>query len=128
MERNFEEFEHGPVVSQSELIHVTINARGSFFLNRRAIEALGEPDFVVLMYDRRRSTIGMTRAPSTRKNAFRLKRKDRIKNNGRIIYASNFCRFYHIRPDETLAFTAPEVDKNGILVLDLNEVKSVRKI
>lgn len=127
MERNFEEFEHGPVVSQSELIHVTLSSRGSFFLNRRAIEALGEPDYVVLMYDRRGSTIGMSRAPSGRKNAFRLKRKDR-KTSSRVIYASNFCRFYAIRPDETLAFTAPEVDKNGVLVLDLNEVKSVRKI
>ena len=127
MERNFEEFEHGPVVSQSKLIHVTINTRGSFFLNRRAMEVLGEPDYVVLMYDRRRSTIGMSRAPSSRQNAFHLKRKDR-QRNGRVIYASNFCRFYQIRPDETLAFTAPEVDKNGVLVLDLNEVKSFRKL
>ncbi len=57
MDWNWEEFEHGPVVKQGERIHVTLNKRGSFFLNRRAIEALGEPDHIVLMFDRRRSTI-----------------------------------------------------------------------
>jgi len=128
MERNWEHFEHGPVEMQSERIHVTINPRGSLFLNQRAIEALGEPDFVVLMYDRRRSTIGVSPAPSSRQNAFRLKRKERKRNGGRVLYASNFCRFYAISPEETLAFTAAEVDKNGVLVLDLNEVKSVRKL
>jgi hypothetical protein len=125
MERQWEEFAHGPVVQNSERIHATINRRGNLFLNRLAVEALGEPDSVVLMYDRRRSTIGITRAPSSRQNAFRLKRN---RNGSRMIYAANFCRFYSICPEETLAFTAPEVDKNGVLILDLNEVKSVRKL
>lgn len=128
MERQWEEFAHGPVVQNSERIHATINRRGNLFLNRLAVEALGEPDSVVLMYDRRRSTIGITRAPSSRQNAFRLKRKERNRNGSRMLYAANFCRFYSISPEETLAFTAPEIDKNGVLILDLNEVKSVRKL
>jgi len=63
MEWNWEDFEQGPVESNTERIHVTINRRGNLFLNRNAVEAMGEPDAVKLMYDRRRSTIGVVRAP-----------------------------------------------------------------
>lgn len=125
MEWNWEQFEQGPVEAHSERIHVTLNSRGTLFFNRRAFETLGEPDAVALMYDRRRSTIGVTHAPTSRQNAFRLKRKD--SRGGRVLYASNFCHFYSIRPEETLAFTAAEVNKEGVLILDLNEVRSVRK-
>jgi len=128
MEIQWEEFEHGPVVQHSERIHVSINSRGNFFFNRRAIEAMGEPNSVVMMYDRRRSIIGIKRADASRHNAFRLKQKELQKSGGRVLYASNFCRFYAIRPEETLAFTAAEVDKQGVLILNLNEVKSVRKL
>jgi hypothetical protein len=63
MEWNWEEFEHGPVEASSKRLHVTIDRRGHLFLNRHAIEAMGEPDAVTLMYDRRRSTIGLKRSP-----------------------------------------------------------------
>jgi len=76
------------------------------------------------MYDRRRSTIGLKRSPLGKQNAYRLKRKS--KTSGRIIYISHFCRNYSICPDETLAFTAAKV-ADGILILDLNEVRPARR-
>jgi len=127
MEWNWEDFAQGPVESNTERIHVTINRRGNLFLNRNAVEAMGEPDAVKLMYDRRRSTIGVVRAPLDRRDAFRLKRKERKRGGGRMLYAANFCRYYSICPDETLAFLAAEVNKDGVLVLDLNEVRAVSK-
>ncbi len=126
MEMNWEEFEQGPEKNPAEIIHATLNTRGNIFLNRRAIEAIGEPDHVVLMYDRRRSTIGIKSAPSSRQNAYRVKRKEK-RNSGRLIYCANFCRFHQIRPDTTLAFTAAEVDKQGILILSMHEVRSVKR-
>jgi len=128
MEMNFEEFEHGPVVKASERMHASICRRGTLFLNRRVIEAIGEPDYVVLMYDRRHSVIGVAPATSSRPNAFRLKPKERKRSAARVLYASNFCRFYGISPDTTLAFTAPEVNKDGVLILDLNEVRPIKRI
>jgi len=128
MEMNWEYFEHGPVENHGERIYVTINKRGNFFLNRRAVEALGRPDLVVLMYDRRRSTVGIAAATERNPGAFRLKRKELNGHGGRVLYASNFCRNFAICPDDTLRFTAAEVDKTGVLVLDLNEVKSVKRI
>jgi hypothetical protein len=125
MEWNWEEFEHGPVEASSKRLHVTIDRRGHLFLNRHTIEAMGEPDAVTLMYDRRRSTIGLMRSPLGKPNAYRLKRKS--KTSGRIIYTSHFCRHYSICPDETLSFTAAAVNKDGVLILDLNEVRSARR-
>lgn len=125
---NWEYFEHGPVENQSERIYVTINRRGNFFFNRRAIEALGRPDLVVLMYDRRRCTVGVASARPGQPGVFKLKRKEVKGHGGRLLYASNFCRSFAIYPEETLRFTAAEVNKSGVLVLDLNEVKSVKRI
>ena len=45
-----------------------------------------------------------------------------------MVHAKNFCRHYAINPTETLAFLSPEVNKDGILVLDLNDVRSVKKV
>ena len=127
MEMNWEYFEQGPVENVSERIYVTVNTRGNFFMNRRAHEAIGRPDSVMLMYDRRRSVIGIGAARPGQAGAFRLKRKELKGHGARLIYAANFCRNFAICPDSTLHFTAAEVDKAGVLVLDLNEVRSVRR-
>jgi hypothetical protein len=128
MEMNWEYFEHGPVENQSEGIYVTVNRFGNFFLNRRAHEAIGRPDLVVLMYDRRRSTVGIAAAGPGQTGAFRLKRKELKGHGARVLYAKNFCRNFAICPDETLRFTAAEVNKAGVLVLDMHEVKSVKRL
>jgi hypothetical protein len=42
-------------------------------------------------------------------------------------HANNFYKHYGIRTDETLAFLSPRVNRDGILVLNLNEVRSIRR-
>jgi hypothetical protein len=127
MEMNWEYFEQGPEEEVSGRIYVTINSRGTIFLNRRAVASLGGPDRVVLMYDRRRSVMGIGAASPGQAGAFRLKRKGLNGYGCRLLYASNFCRAFSICPDETLRFTAAEVDKAGVLRLDLNEVRSAKR-
>lgn len=126
MEINFELFEEGQLDYSGRDVHVTINKTGKIFLNKRALEALGDPDSVALMYDPRRSIIGIQSVPPSRRSAFRLQRKF-TKSNGRVVSAMNFCRHYSIRPDETLAFGSPTVNKDGIMILDLNDVRSVTR-
>ena len=128
MDWNWKEFEQGPVEKIGTGIYVTINKRGNFFLNGKAIEALGEPDAVVMMYDQKRSTIGIRRAPLDRKNAYRLRPKEHKRSRAKVLYTANFCRFHRIRPDETLRFTGAEVNKDGILILSMHEVRSVKKV
>ena len=127
MEMNWEEFSEGAVVATQERIHVTLNKRGNFFLNRKAIEALGEPDAVGLLFDRRKRSIGMKRSSIEDAKGFRLKRKELKRTGGRVLYAANFCRHFGIYPDETLYFTNPEVGRDGVLVLSLHDVKTAAR-
>lgn len=122
----FEEYDAGPVMRSSERLHVTISPKGTFYLNGRAIEALDEPDAVVLFYDRRLQTIAMKRAPISKRNAYRLKPKDGEAAAGRIIYAANFCKHYHIRPKRTTAFLNPSID-DGHLILNMHDTAPVTK-
>ena len=128
MNVDFEVFEAGPVVQNIDRIHVTIDKLGHFYLNRYAIHALGSPDAVTLMFDRRRKIIGMLPSARHRKQSFPLRNKEKNASRGRCINAMNFCKACGIRPTETLAFTSPEVNKDGILVLNLHEVRSVKKV
>ena len=123
-EYNFEEFEEGPMEPSENRVGVSINSRGHFYVNRKAIIAMGEPDAVVLYFDREKKAIGMQRSPIDRKSAFRLIR--RAQESGRIIFATNFCRHHKIMPPATLRFTAPQVNKDGILILDLNDTVPAR--
>ena len=124
MEINFELFEEGQQDYSGRDVHVTINPTGKIFLNRRALAALGDPDSVALMYDTKRSIIGIQPVPPSRPHAFRLQKKF---GRGRTLSAKNFCRHYSIRPEETLAFGSPTVNKDGIMILDLNDVRSVTR-
>jgi hypothetical protein len=127
MNVEFEMFETGPVVQTHDRVHVTIDKLGHFFLNRHAMHALGSPDMVTLMYDRRRSIMGVMPSPLHKRRSYPLRNKDGKRGRGRRVHAMNFFRTYGIRPSETLAFTSPEVNKDGILILSLHEVRSVKK-
>ena len=92
------------------------------------VEALGDPDAVTLMYDRRRSIMGIIPSPLHKTHSYPLRSKDGARSRGRMIYAMNFFRNYGIRATETMAFTSPDINKDGILILNLNEVRSVKKL
>jgi hypothetical protein len=128
MNVDFEIFEAGPVIQTHDRVHVTINKQGHIFLNRRMMEALGEPDAVTLMYDKRRSIIGVMPSPLHKRRSYPLRNKDGKRSSGRMIHAMNFFRKYQIRPTETLAFTSPDINKAGILILNLNEVRSLKRL
>src|SRR5436190_1548667 len=76
----------------------------------------------------KRKVIGVMPSDRRRPNAFPLRRKDGEASRGRMLHANNFCKHYAIRPTETLAFINPEINNNGILILNLHEVRSVKKV
>ena len=90
-----------------------------------APEALGSPDGVALMFDSRQKVIGVRASPYNRRETYLLRKHPN--HAGRKISAMNFCRRFKIRPDGTYAFTTADVNNEGVLVLDLNEVHSVSK-
>ena len=129
MEWKWEIHQPAPSLANRERIRVTINRHGIIYLNGPTFKALGDPEAVVLMYDRRRSTIGVTGVSAERREAYAFKRKSGAANfGGRCIYARTFCKDFGINPSETLLFTEASINKDGILLLDLNAVKpSTRK-
>ncbi len=126
MKLDWEEFEEGANRSTKDRTHVTINRQRRIYFNRHALEALGNPDGVTLMYDRKKSAIGIKPSPLNRQSSF----PHWIKKNGRVGQlntATDFCRRYKINPKGTLAFTTARVDSEGVLILDLNAIRIMKK-
>ena len=124
MDMNFELYEEGPVGWTRERVHVTLGKDGHLFFNRWALEAIGNPDGVALLFDKRRQVIGVMPAALGKKHVFRLRAKKGM-GAARVINAKGFCRKFGIQPPETVAFTSAAVNRDGILLLDLNEVAAV---
>lgn len=121
----WEEFEAGPSVPKKERMHVTIGPRSVIHLNGNVYEKLGSPEFVVLLFDRFNSRIGVMPVEEERRSSFPLKRKGRGRH--RIIWARPFCKYYGINFDRICSFANPEIDDDGVLRLDLNHMTGIGK-
>jgi hypothetical protein len=127
MQFNWEDFDNWQAAKDNEGIHVTVNKRGHFYFNGRAIKALGDPDTVMLMYDRQLKVIGIKAALSDHKRGFRVFAKQGDKLKGRCVYATRFCLHFSIRPDRTYAFPSAKLTDDGVLVLDLNDIRPAKR-
>ena len=119
---DFQLYEPGQVVRTRDMVHVTINKEYRIFFNAKALEALGNPDGVALMYDARRQVIGVLPSALNRTHAYPLRVRYRGES-GRVITARNFCGHHGIKPEGTLAFRSARVNKDGVLILDLQDVR-----
>jgi hypothetical protein len=121
MELKFELYEDGPVHDAGSRPHATIRANGQIFLNRIVVDKLGSPDAVALMYDPRNRVIGIKPTRAAEKHAFRLRRSYSSRSRGRQIAAIPFLRRHKILPTVAIGFLAPTVNRDAVLLLDLNE-------
>lgn len=126
MDFNFELYEEGEEGRTRDRVHVTLSKENKIYFSGKAVEALGRPDGVALMYDRRRQAIGVMPSALNRKHAYRLRQKAGM-GGGRVITAKNFCRHHDIKPEETLAFRSAWVTKDGVMILDLQDVRPVNR-
>ena len=125
MNVDFELFEEGQAERTRDRVHVTLNKECKLFFNAKALAALGDPDGIALLFDRRRQVIGVMPSALSRKHAYRLRHKDRV-SHSRVITAKNFCRHYEIKPTETLEFPTAAINNDGILMLDLQTASTVK--
>lgn len=136
MDMNFELYEEGPVEWTRERVHVTLSKDFHLFFNKWALESLftprgdapagapRRPEGVALLYDRRRSVIGVMPASLGKRHTYRLRQKKGM-GDALVISVKGFCRHYGLKPAETVAFTGATVNRDGILVLDLQKVTAV---
>ena len=118
MQNEWEEFLQRPR-SRENKVTISPSARGELSLNRQAIELLGNPTSVVLLFDRAHSRIGLRPSIGSVPNAYRLKLRRNDKRTRPCVFRLKaFCTAYNIRPRRTIRFADPRTE-NGILVLDL---------
>ena len=102
-----------------------MNPKGTILLNHKAVKLLGSPEGVHLFFDHRKSLIGIKPA-GTRENAvFPLKPSP--KNRHRLIRACSFCRHYNIDVERTIQFNNPELNPEGMLILNLQTITEIGK-
>jgi len=122
MVRQWEECPVGPNKNGDEL-RVTLSRKGEIMVGAKAFEKLGRPEVAVLLFDRVNSVIGVSPSNHFAKNGYPMIAKTGARH--RIVRANRFCRLYGIKVDRTVAFEMPEIDKDGILVLDLGRTVNV---
>ncbi len=116
-----------PRKSNYEKIYAALNTEGRIYLNRIAHEKLGRPAFVELLFDRRVNVIGIMPSTESKSSAIPVRDKQRQTSLGRVIYASDFCKHFNIRPKGNLGFHDVSIDTEGIMRLDLNQAVAIKK-
>ena len=100
-------------------IHVTLGPRGNFYLNSGAMNKLGEPVAVRLMFNKEAGLIGITAAPLRAKGALELRAKYGDDSPGRTFRCTPFCIELGVLPERTIMFRDPKIE-DGVLILDIN--------
>lgn len=111
----FEEFDRRAATA-SKSPFVTIQRRGPFSLNRAAVELMGNPEAVVLLYDKEEKLIGFRPAPLTNPRALPVRSQG--KNASTFMVAGQaFAQHYDL--DTSVARRYAVEMQGDLLVLDL---------
>jgi len=122
---DWETFDAGPPERPENRIHVTLNRMGTFLLNRNAYRLLGSHEALMFHYNRNREMIAVSSTHRRNEKGFLVIPRRGINWCTQI---SNFCRHHKIRVDKTIKFANPEIDDDGMLILDLKNTLSVSKL
>lgn len=123
MARQMERFMGGPFISSRDRMHVTLNSKGVFQFNQRVHTALGSPSAAVLFFEKETGIIAISSAHEKLKEAFPINNRQ---GTYWTINAIPFCRHFGIRIEQgTEAFINPDIDDQGMLVLDLRSTRRV---
>ena len=124
MKRKWEVCPHNDKGTRWSAIYVTMNPKGHIALSKFTFEKLGEPERVLVLYDRPTNTIGLQTVSKLQEGAFRLTKKW---SGGRVIYALRLIQEFRLKIPRTLRFMNPQFDEDGVFVLDLNDTRPAQK-
>ncbi len=106
-------------------LYASINPEGEIRICKRSHEALGRPEEVLLLFNPREKTIGITPAEPDAENAFR--NGPRGRHGGREIRAHQLLTRHKIVLPYSVRFESPTIDEEKVLNLDLRQVRPVRR-
>ena len=124
LDKEWDKFKGGPTVALKNRVHVTLNNKGEFYLNQNAYRMLGKPIAVRLYFNRHRDMIALEPSHPHLPEAFPVKEK-KPGVGAWTIHAAPFCKHYGIRMTTTESFVRPDIDNNGILILELANTVTV---
>ncbi len=96
--------------------HVSLNPNGSLVMNAVVYVELGSPAEVDLFYNWAEKTIGVLPAPEATRDSYPVGSRGK---SAKVVRALRLLQRCRIDMPHSLRFTAPEIDKDGMLKLDL---------
>lgn len=109
----------------SDEVRITMGPRGMFYLNLGAFVALGQPQAVEMMVDKKHRVIGIRKTDLRNRHAFVVRKMK--KSEYRTIAAAAFCHNFRLLTQSTILFNDYEFDDDSVLRLNLvNATKVMR--
>src|SRR5439155_10521968 len=115
---NFEVFTRR-MVPMTKQPSVTIQKRGTISLNRAAQVALGEPEAIELLFDRREQVVGIRALDPGEQHAYPLRPQGKKNAGTYLIAGTAFTRYYGIDTEVSRRWVATIED--GVLCVDLKK-------
>ena len=116
-------FGGGQSIPSNQRLSVSINAKYVLTLNRYTRRILGEPEAVMVMFNKRESVIGLSPTHAGDADAFEVKPKGGGQNY--VIHITPFCRHHDILIEATERFAKPALTREGYLALDLKDTINI---
>ncbi|MGD9561733.1 MAG: hypothetical protein AB7F88_05890 [Pyrinomonadaceae bacterium] len=123
MATHWDIFRGGETKPSSGKISVSINMKHVLTLNKYTRSLLGDPEAVLVMFDKRESIIGLSPTHAADKDGFQVKPKGGGQNF--VIHIAPFCRHHNIMIEATERFAEPGLSREGYLTLDLKNTINV---
>ena len=111
----------GDVAAHWSGLYATMNKIGSIVISGVTHERLGSPAAYIIMFDRFNSRLGLKPAKPGERFAYPARRYG--KRGAKIIRAYRLVAEFTIRPPDTIEFLRPKIDLDGVLLLDLRNIR-----
>jgi hypothetical protein len=102
-------------------LYVTLNHKGFIVMTKTTYERVAAPAAFLLLFDTVNNRIGLKPAALSTRNAYPASPSG--PQGGRLVRAYRLLQDYGIVVPETLQFQNPEIDHDGILILDLRTAR-----
>lgn len=121
-EQLWEPFTGRPFATKGDArVRVTIDRKGTLYLNKAAFAALGEVRAVELLFSEKLAAIGIKPSDLRIESSFPIKPRRRYEGEiyGYLIQAAAFAQHHNLRPECMLQFNKITVMPNGMMNLPL---------